>query len=124
VRTHRDRYNKQGEQHYSYQHFELYGRKCVLLQVIKYLPKSAELQNVIDLEYAAESGEPQHFSLPEPPLETPSSASSPAAAAVPPDDKPPEPPQMGGAQIGTAALKKTLKGEPKEKPDAKPQQDF
>jgi recombination protein RecT len=59
VIAHRNRYNKVGDAHYSYanaHNFEMYARKIVLLQVIKYLPKSVELQTAAGLEYAAESG--------------------------------------------------------------------
>lgn len=56
VEKHRDRFNKVGGQHYSYQHFEMYARKVALLQVIKYLPKSVELQTAVDLENAAQAG--------------------------------------------------------------------
>lgn len=57
IRAHRDRFNKVGNQHYSFQHFEMYGRKVALLQVIKYMPKSVELQMVTDLERAGENGQ-------------------------------------------------------------------
>lgn len=53
---HRDRYNKVGGRHYSHQHFEMYARKIVLLQVLKYLPTSAELTLASALSHAAETG--------------------------------------------------------------------
>lgn len=56
VVRHRDRFNKVGDKHYSFQHFEQYGKKVVLLQVIKYLPASPELQTALDLEFAADQG--------------------------------------------------------------------
>lgn len=56
VLRHRDRYNKVGNKHYSYQHLEMYARKIALLQVLKYMPKSVELQTAIALEHAAEKG--------------------------------------------------------------------
>jgi recombination protein RecT len=56
IKAHRDRFNKVGARHYSFQHFEMYGRKIPLLQVIKYMPKSVELQTAMDLENNAESG--------------------------------------------------------------------
>lgn len=56
VLRHRDRYNKVGKRHYSYAHFEMYARKIALLQVLKYMPKSVELQTAIALEHAAEQG--------------------------------------------------------------------
>jgi recombination protein RecT len=56
VEKHRDRFNKVGGRHYSFQHFEMYGRKVALLQVIKYMPKSIELQQLAELDLAAENG--------------------------------------------------------------------
>lgn len=56
VRKHRDRYNKVGDKHYSYENWEMYARKVVLLQVLKYLPCSAELAAAIALNDAAEIG--------------------------------------------------------------------
>lgn len=52
VWKHRDKFNKVGAAHYSYEHPEMYARKVVLLQVLKYMPRSVELQNAI---VAAES---------------------------------------------------------------------
>jgi len=52
---HRDKFNRVGNKHYSYVHPELYARKVVLLQVLKYLPKSPELSTAISLENAAET---------------------------------------------------------------------
>src|SRR6185312_6020988 len=57
IRKHRDRFNKVGPRHYSFQHFEMYGRKVALLQLIKYMPKSVELQTAVDLENAAQAGQ-------------------------------------------------------------------
>lgn len=53
VWEHRDRFNKVGDRHYSFNHPEMYARKIPLLQVLKYLPKSAELALGVDLEHAA-----------------------------------------------------------------------
>ncbi len=55
VWSHRDRFNKVGTRHYSYAHPEMYARKVPLLQVLKYLPKSAELALAVELENAAET---------------------------------------------------------------------
>jgi len=55
VIQHRDRYNQQGQKHYSYKYFEMYARKVALLQVLKYMPKSAELGQAIELDHAAGS---------------------------------------------------------------------
>lgn len=56
VFRHRDRYNKQGKAHYSYNQPEAYARKVVLLQVLKYLPRSVELSNALAAANAEESG--------------------------------------------------------------------
>jgi recombination protein RecT len=56
VIKHRDRYNKVGEKHYSFGNMEMYARKVVLLQVLKYMPCSAELAAAMALNDAAEIG--------------------------------------------------------------------
>lgn len=56
VWKHRDRFNKVGNRHYSYLHPEMYARKVVLLQVLKYMPRSIELNNAITAADAAETG--------------------------------------------------------------------
>ena len=56
VTKHRDRYNKVGERHYSYENWEMYARKVVLLQVLKYMPCSPELATTMALNDAAEIG--------------------------------------------------------------------
>lgn len=56
VWKHRDRFNKVGGRHYSYEHPEMYARKIVLLQVLKYMPKSIEVANAIVVANAAEMG--------------------------------------------------------------------
>jgi recombination protein RecT len=55
---HRDKYNKQGNRHYSYREEEAYFRKVVLLQVIKLLPQSPQLANAVAANLAAETGAP------------------------------------------------------------------
>ena len=60
VKQHRDQYNKVGDRHYSLKddnNFEKYARKVALLQVLKYLPKSIELQAAVDASYAADQGD-------------------------------------------------------------------
>lgn len=57
VWKHRDRYNKVGNRHYSYEQPEMYARKVVLLQVLKYMPRSIELNNAITAADAAELGQ-------------------------------------------------------------------
>ena len=59
---HRDRYNKVGRKHYSFENLELYARKIPLLQVIKYMPCSAELIQAVALNDAAEMGA-QHITV-------------------------------------------------------------
>jgi recombination protein RecT len=56
VMRHRDKYNKVGAKHYSYNNFEMYARKIPLLQVIKYLPMSVQLANALEADRAAEEG--------------------------------------------------------------------
>lgn len=56
VIKHRDRYNKVGDKHYSYENLEMYARKVVLLQVLKYMPCSPELATAMALNDAAELG--------------------------------------------------------------------
>lgn len=56
VKRHRDRYNKVGDRHYSFDNFEMYARKVVLLQVLKYMPCSPELATAIAMNDAAEIG--------------------------------------------------------------------
>lgn len=53
---HRDRYNKVGRRHYSYDNWEMYARKVPLMQVLKYLPSSPELEAAIALNADAEAG--------------------------------------------------------------------
>lgn len=53
---HRDRYNKVGTRHYSYENPEMYARKIPLLQVLKYMPQSIELNAAIAASDAAEAG--------------------------------------------------------------------
>lgn len=56
VERHLKQFNKVGDRHYAFKHFEMYARKVVLLQVIKYMPKSVEVQTAADLDYAAQKG--------------------------------------------------------------------
>ena len=59
VEQHLSAYNKVGDRHYALQNehnLEMYGRKVALLQVIKYMPKSVELQTATNLDYAADAG--------------------------------------------------------------------
>jgi recombination protein RecT len=59
---HRSRFNKVGDQHYSYNHFEMYARKVVLLQALKYVPRSIELSTAFNLDAQAEMGT-QHLEI-------------------------------------------------------------
>jgi recombination protein RecT len=56
IKRHRDRYNKMGLKHYSYGNMEMYARKVVLLQVLKYMPRSVSLNDAIQASDAAEMG--------------------------------------------------------------------
>jgi recombination protein RecT len=56
VRRHRDRYNKVGDAHYSYDNFEMYARKIPLMQILKYMPKSIEMQGALQMNYGADAG--------------------------------------------------------------------
>jgi len=55
---HRDRFNKVGQKHYSYEHPEMYARKVVLLQVLKYMPRSIELNNAMQIASNDSAGRP------------------------------------------------------------------
>lgn len=60
VRKHLDQYNKVGGRHYalaSESNFEMYARKVALLQVLKYMPSSIELNNAMAVSHAAEAGQ-------------------------------------------------------------------
>lgn len=54
VWRHRDEFNKVGDAHYSFRDVEMYARKVPLLQVLKYMPSSIELNNAITVAHAAE----------------------------------------------------------------------
>lgn len=59
VAKHLAKFNKVGTRHYALKddnNMEHYGRKVVLLQVIKYLPQSQEIANALAAEAAHESG--------------------------------------------------------------------
>ena len=56
IMKHRDKYNKVGSNHYSYRDWEMYCRKVPLLQVLKYMPCSVEVNNAIAISNAAEAG--------------------------------------------------------------------
>ena len=56
IKKHRDKYNKVGTSHYSFRDWEMYCRKVPLLQVLKYMPCSIEVQNAIAISHASEAG--------------------------------------------------------------------
>ena len=62
VVRHLNKYNKVGANHYALkddgQNMEMYARKVVLLQVLKYMPKSIEVQKAVDASHAVDSGKP------------------------------------------------------------------
>lgn len=57
VTKHRNKFNKVGNKHYSFNNFEMYARKVALLQVLKYMPKSIEMQKAIVADHAATNGQ-------------------------------------------------------------------
>lgn len=65
VVRHLNKYNKVGASHYALanggQNMEMYARKVALLQVLKYMPKSVEVQRAFDVSQASESGKPFTF---------------------------------------------------------------
>lgn len=63
VLKHRNRYNKVGKKHYSFANWEMYARKVPLLQVLKYLPASPELEAAIAMNDAAEMGSGQGLTI-------------------------------------------------------------
>ena len=56
VIKHRNKFNKVGNAHYSFGNMEMYARKVVLLQVLKYMPQSVELTNALTAADASEAG--------------------------------------------------------------------
>lgn len=60
VIRHLKKYNKVGGSHYALtkdgQNMEMYARKVALLQVLKYMPKSIEVQRAVDVANAVDSG--------------------------------------------------------------------
>jgi recombination protein RecT len=63
IRKHRDRYNKVGDSHYSFTNWEMYARKIPLMQVLKYLPSSPELEAAMHLSTLADAGDSQGLTL-------------------------------------------------------------
>jgi recombination protein RecT len=60
VVKHLNKFNKVGGRHYALekdgQNMEMYARKVVLLQVLKYMPKSIEVQRAVDVASVADTG--------------------------------------------------------------------
>jgi recombination protein RecT len=56
ILKHRDKHNKVGKQHYSFKNLEMYARKIPLLQALKYMPKSVELQTAMEIDLNATEG--------------------------------------------------------------------
>lgn len=60
VIRHLNKYNKVGANHYALkddgQNMEMYARKVVLLQVLKYMPKSIEVQKAVEASHAIDAG--------------------------------------------------------------------
>lgn len=65
VVKHLNKFNKVGARHYALekngQNMEMYARKVVLLQVLKYMPKSIEVQRAVDVATAQDAG--KHFTI-------------------------------------------------------------
>lgn len=65
VIRHLNKYNKVGSSHYALTNdganMEMYARKVALLQVLKYMPKSIEVQKAMDVAHAVDSG--KNFTL-------------------------------------------------------------
>lgn len=62
VIRHLNKFNKVGGKHYALkddgQNMEMYARKVVLLQVLKYMPQSIEVQKAMDVANAVDAGKP------------------------------------------------------------------
>jgi len=62
VVRHLNKFNKVGARHYALekngQNMEMYARKVVLLQVLKYMPKSIEVQRAVDVATAVDANKP------------------------------------------------------------------
>lgn len=60
VVKHLNKFNKVGGRHYALekngQNMEMYARKVVLLQVLKYMPKSVEVQRAVEVATVADTG--------------------------------------------------------------------
>jgi len=65
VVKHLNKFNKVGARHYALekngQNMEMYARKVVLLQVLKYMPKSIEVQRAVDVATAVDAN--KHFTI-------------------------------------------------------------
>lgn len=56
IKRHFHRYNKVGASHYAHDNWEMYARKVPLLQVLKYMPASPELEAAISLADSSDRG--------------------------------------------------------------------
>lgn len=65
VVRHLNKFNKVGGMHYALkdngQNMEMYARKVALLQVLKYMPKSVEVQRAVDVAQVADTGKSFEF---------------------------------------------------------------
>jgi len=98
VEKHLRRFNRVGDEHYARSgenNFEMYGRKVALLQVLKYMPSSIELEKATAVAQAVDQG--QRFTIdgdmvtvqddpPPPPAARP--RGRPAGKTAPPADAP------------------------------------
>lgn len=83
IARHRDSINKQGGKHYSFRNPEAYARKVPLLQVIKYLPCSIEVAQVVELNEQAERGHRQDTPLAHLTSAAPEAPALPASVTAP-----------------------------------------
>lgn len=100
VWKHRDRYNKVGEKHYSYENPEMYARKVPLLQVLKYMPCSPELATALALNDTAERGAAQNLSVKE----------AIEGTWAPDEEERGEPGGDGGGKTRTASVREAVAG--------------
>lgn len=115
VWRHRDRFNKVGDKHYSFEHPEMYARKTVLLQVLKHLPMSPEAQAAVEMANYEDRGQPvtlQGDFTVAPPVPEPV-PDRPMPVQEPPPEPEPEPEPSGPAlQAGDEYAAELDAGEP------------
>ncbi len=63
IKRHFKKYNKVGDKHYAHANWEMYARKIPLLQVLKYMPSSPELEMVVALSDRESAGKRQGITI-------------------------------------------------------------